>query len=211
MAKTESVSKSGLATAGLVIGIIAVLLSAVPIINNFAALLAVFALIFGIIGLVQTKKGRRKNRGVAISGTVLAVVALVVVFASQAFYGAALDSAGKEFNKSMDTATGKNTDQLLKTDVSIELGTFSATTDQYGLNTTELPITVTNKNKEKKSYSIKIEAVDASGSRLAEDTLYVNDLGSGQSQKDAVFKYVESGKLEALKTATFKIATVSQT
>ena len=58
---------------------------------------------------------------------------------------------------------------------------------------------------DKKSFSIQIEAVDTSGNRILDDTVYANDLGAGQSQDFEAFKLVSSDKIEALKSATFKI------
>lgn len=196
-----------MAVAGLILGIIAVLLSAVPIINNFALLLAVFAFIFGIVGVMKTKGKKRKGRGMSVTSVVLAVVAVVVVLASQAMYGAALNEVGK----GLDKATGNQTEELLKTDVSVTIGAFSGTTGDYGLVTTALPVTITNKNADKKSYSVKIEALDSAGTRIADDTQYANDLGAGQSQEVKFFQYVQSDQVEALKAATFKVVTVSQT
>jgi hypothetical protein len=90
---------SGLAIAALVLGIIAVVLSWVPIVNNFAAFLAVIGLVFGIIGIVKTgAKGRKKGRGLAIAGTVLSIVAIIVTFGTQAFYGKTLDKASQSLS-----------------------------------------------------------------------------------------------------------------
>jgi type III secretory pathway component EscV len=210
-------SKSGIALAGVIVGAVAVALSAIPIINNFAFVLAVLALIFGIVGLIQTSKGKRGGRGRAVAAVIVAIVALAIVIISQSIYGAALDKASKELGKTSaeiqdnsDKVSGKKTDQLLKNDVGIELGKFNVTTDQYGLNSTELSVSVTNKNADKKSYSVQIEAVDASGNRLDEGTVYANDLGPNQSQVLKTFQYVPSDKVEALKSATFKVVTISQ-
>lgn len=204
-----SQKRSGLVIAGLVLGIIGVLLSALPIINNFAALLGLLAVIFGVVGIVQSRKGRQGG-GMAITSLILGVVTIAVVLISQQMYGQALDEAGKAVNESVDNATGKNTDRLLESDVSVDIGAFSAETGEFGIVTTKLPVNVKNKANEKKSYTVKVEAVDASGTRIADDTVYVNDLGAGQSQAAEAFKYVETDKVEALKTATFKVATVSQ-
>lgn len=206
-----SQKKSGLALAGVIIGAIALLLSAIPIINNFAFVLAALSLIFGIIGLKQARKSKR-----ALAAVILSVLAIIVVLASQAFYGKAvndvgksLDQAAKQADQSMADASGKNTDKLLGKVVDVKLGTFSATEADYVTNT-ELPVTVTNKASAQKTYSIEIEAVDASGKRIADDTVYANDLKAGQSQDFKAFQYVESDKIDALKTATFNVLTVSQ-
>lgn len=195
---------------GLIVGIIALLLSAVPIINNFAAVLAVVGIILGIMGVLKVKKKKRTGKKIAISALSISVLALVVVFASQAMYGAAIDEVSKSVDKEMSKVTGDSTDELLKNDVSVEMGQFVATADEYGLTESALPVTVTNKNAESKSYSIQIEAVDSEGKRIADDYVYANDLGAGQTQEFKVFQFVESEKLEAIKTAEFKIVQVSQ-
>lgn len=215
--ETHKKKNSGLALAGLIISIVGLLLSAIPIINNFAMVLAIVALIFGVIALFQTKKGKKKGRTKAIVTIILAVLTGIIVLASQYMYSQALNKVGDSLNKatksiddSADRSSGKDTAGLLKTDVNVVLGTFTSTTDQYGISTTSLPVTVTNKNKDKKSYSIEIEAVDATGKRIADDTVSANDLNSNQSQDFQAFQYVDPSQLSAVKTATFKIVTVSQ-
>lgn len=68
----NELKKSGLITAGLVIGIIGLVLSAVPIINNFAAILGVLAIIFGIVGIVGAKKRDGAGRGMSIAVLIIA-------------------------------------------------------------------------------------------------------------------------------------------
>lgn len=208
--KEINLKLSASALTGLILGIIGILLSAVPIINNFAAILGLAALVLGIVGIVGTKKGKRRGKGMAIAAVILAVLTLIIVFASQALYSSAINSASEEFNKSMDKATGEATSEILGKDLDVTLGTFSAVEGEYGLVTTKLPVKVSNKLSEAKSFTIKVEAVNAEGTRVAEDTVYVDKLGAGQSQELEAFKYVESGKVDALKTATFKVATVSE-
>ncbi|MEO5949967.1 MAG: DUF4190 domain-containing protein [Candidatus Saccharimonadales bacterium] len=210
---TKQVTVKKLSTAalvGLILGIIALLLSAIPIINNFAAFLAVIGLVFGIVGLVGTTKSKRRGKGMAIAAIILSVLAFIIVIASQSFYSSVLDGASKEANKSLDKMSGDATADILGKDVDVTLGTFSAVEGEYGIVTTKLPVKVTNKLGEAKSYYIKVEAVDAAGNRIVDDTISVDKLGSTQSQDLEAFKYVESTKLEALKTATFKISSVSE-
>lgn len=206
-------SNSGLVIAGLVLGIVALILSAVPIINNFAFVLAAIALVIGIVGVAKKHDG---PKGKSVATIILAVVAVVVVLASQYIYSQAaeqvskdLNQASQELNETADRASGKKTDDILKNDLSVELGQFTVTQGEF-LTETSLPVKVTNKLNEKKSYSVKIEAVDAEGKRLADDTVYANDLGAEQAQDLKAFQYVESGLVESLKNATFKIVTVTQ-
>jgi len=170
----------------------------------------VLAIIFGIVGIVGAKKRDGAGRGMSIAVLIIGVVCVGIVLASQAMYGKAINDAGKAIQDSVDTSSGKKTDELLKNDVNIEIGKFSATADEYGINKTSLSVKVTNKNTETKSYTVKVEAVDASGTRLAEDTIYANDLKSNGSGSYEAFKYVEAGKVDSLKTATFKVYSVGQ-
>jgi len=206
----ESTKISAMAIIGLVLGIIGLFLSAVPIINNFAFLLGILGLLFGIVAAVKIKKKKNTGMGIAITAIILSLLSLVIVLASQQMYGQAIDDATKEVQTESGKITGEKTEDLLKTDIDVTLGTFEATKDEYGLDATKLPVTVTNKNPEKKTYTIQIEAVDASGVRILDESVYANDLGSGQTQEFEAFKYVESSKLEAVKTAEFKIVKVTQ-
>lgn len=214
MAKDKTERTSGLAIAGLIIAILAVMGAWVPIINNVSFFFAIIALIFGIIGFRQVKKGKRIGQGLAVATILLSIVAGGVVLASQAFYGKVVDDVSKSVDESVSDFDGSNTDKLLKDNVDVTLGQFvfnpGAEAAYSYDDTTELPVTIKNKAAEKSSYTVKIEALDAAGARIAEETVYANDLGAGQSMSEKAFKYVESGKLEALKTATFKVYEVSK-
>lgn len=86
-------SKSGMVIAGFVSGIIALLTSFLPIINNLSFVLAILGLIFGIVGMVGISKGKKSGKGLAIVSIVICVVSGAVVLGTQSMYSAALDSA----------------------------------------------------------------------------------------------------------------------
>ena len=92
-APTEPTGKSGLAIAGLVLGIVAVATSFLPIINNASFFIGLVGLVLGIIGLAQTRKGTKSGTGLAVAAIVLNVVACIAVLASQAFYSSAWNDA----------------------------------------------------------------------------------------------------------------------
>lgn len=92
-APVQPAGKSGLAIAGLVLGIVAVATSFMPIINNASFFIGLVGLVLGIIGLVQTRKGTKSGTGLAVAGIVLNIVACAAVLASQAFYSSVLDEA----------------------------------------------------------------------------------------------------------------------
>lgn len=214
VSKPKTERASGVAIAGLIIAILAILGSAVPIINNVSFFFAIVSLVLGIVGLVAIKKGKSVGQGLAITTIILSVLTFVIVIATQSFYGKVVDDIGNSVTETLNDFDGTNTDKLLETSVDVALGTFvfnaGAEADYTYDDTTELPVTITNKLSERASYSVKIEAVDGSGARIAEDTVYATDLNPGQSVSEKAFQYVTSDTVEALKTATFKVLTVSK-
>ena len=93
---------SGLAIAALVLGIVALLLCWVPIVNNFAAILAVVGLALGIPALISGQRGRRAGLGLAVASVILSGVAFVGVLATQAFYSSVMDDVAKDISNAAD-------------------------------------------------------------------------------------------------------------
>lgn len=205
MAENSNTTKTGFATAALVLGIIGVVLSFIPIINNAAFVLGALSLIFAIVALVK-----KKSIAMAVVSLLLAIAAMGITLAMQKSFSDALDTASEQISQSANDMSGDNTEDILKNDVQVDLGQFTVTEGEYGLQTSKLIVSVNNKLNEKKSFSIQIEAVDADGKRIAEDTVYANDLNAGQSQDFETFTLVQSDKYDALKAATFKIVSVSK-
>lgn len=71
MSKEEK--KSGLATAAMVLGIIAIVGSWIPFVNIVSIILGVLAFIFGIIPLLK-----KKSTGKAVTGVVLGALAVII-------------------------------------------------------------------------------------------------------------------------------------
>lgn len=200
---------SALTIVGLVLAIIALTTSWVPIINNIAFALGAAAFIMGVMGIVSAKKGKTANGKMAIAVVVIAVISCDLVLQTQSHYAKVLDDASNKFNKSMDNSTGKNTEELQKTSLDVKLGKLVVKRDKY-FTETKFPVALKNKTQEKASFSVRIEAVDASGKRITDDTIYANDLGAGQSVDMDAFKYIESDKLPEVEKATIKVVSVSK-
>ena len=104
-AAPATMSTSGLAVAGLVLGIVGFLLSFIPLMNMGSIIMGILGIVLAAAGLVGINKGRAQGKGIAIAGLVLGILALVVVFVMYGSIGAAADKAAKESN----TATTENT------------------------------------------------------------------------------------------------------
>ncbi|MDO5557192.1 MAG: DUF4190 domain-containing protein [Clostridia bacterium] len=190
--------KSGLATAGLVLGIVGLCTSFIPIVNNLSFILGLLAIIFGFI------KIKRGKLAVVIISIILGVLTIIFTLAAQASLSKDIDEAFS----GLDEMSGEKTDDILKDYADVKLGKFKIIKKEY-LDETKLEVTVKNKSKEKKSFSIQIEAVDKKGNRLLDDTVYLDSLTPGQTQKVDAFTLVSSDDAKKIKNATFKIVEVS--
>lgn len=84
----------------LIVGIVAILGSAIPIVNNVSIVLGFVAVILAIIGFVV----KYRKRGLAIAGVILGGLAIIIGFATQALYGAALNAVSESISSASATA-----------------------------------------------------------------------------------------------------------
>jgi hypothetical protein len=94
----------------IIFGALALLGSWMPIINNFSFILAILALIFGIIGFLVNRK---RPKTLAIIGTVLSIVSIAIVLGTQAMYAKSLDKLSKDIEQSA-TSTSSSSDSSQK-------------------------------------------------------------------------------------------------
>lgn len=94
----------------IIFGALALLGSWMPIINNFSFILAILALIFGLIGFAVNRK---RPKTLAIIGTVLSIVSIAIVLGTQAMYAKSLDKLSKDIEQSV-TSTSSSSDSSQK-------------------------------------------------------------------------------------------------
>lgn len=82
--------RNGFGVTALVLGILGLLFSFVPFIGVIAWPLVLLGLLFGVLGVVRASRGRADNRGVAIAGTVLSAIGLVVCVLYASVFAAAV-------------------------------------------------------------------------------------------------------------------------
>ena len=105
----ENSEKKVLPIITLIIGILALVLSWVPIVNNFAAVLAVVAIILGAIAIIVNRKNKKT---LSIVGTIISVLAFIIVLATQSMYSSAIDNASKAVNTSMSSSEKEANDKF---------------------------------------------------------------------------------------------------
>lgn len=78
------------AIVGLVLGILAIVTSWIPIVNNLSFMIGGIGLVFSIVGVVGTVRGTKGGKGLAIAALVVNVLSLVIVLGLQSAWSAAL-------------------------------------------------------------------------------------------------------------------------
>ena len=90
MADSNNQSTSAAAIVGLVLGILAIVTSWIPIVNNLSFILGIIGLVFAIVGVVGTVRGKKGGKGLAIAALVVNVLSLVIVLGLQSAWSTAL-------------------------------------------------------------------------------------------------------------------------
>jgi len=94
---------SGLAIAGMVLGIVALATSFIPILNFGSPLLAIVGLILSIVSLSGIKKGNKQGRGIAVAGIVLCAIVTVFALLISAACSAAMSTSNSSSSSGSST------------------------------------------------------------------------------------------------------------
>jgi hypothetical protein len=152
----------------------------------------------------------RKKNGVVIAVVVGAVALIAVAFMVFVAPLIFISKTTSDVNDLISDSTGANTEQILQNELDVTFGSFARDPKFTTLVRGKLPVTIRNKGSERASYHVQIEAVDASGNRIAEDTVFVQNLGAGQSVTKEAFTLSDEDDYYKLTHATFRIAGVSK-
>lgn len=169
---------SGLAVAGLVVGIVAIIGSWVPFLNLASAWIAIVAIGLSVAGLIISIKGTKGGKGVAIAGLVLGVVTIILVVAMYGGAAAVSDDASKDSSSSnSSTQTEAAEEKAAKDDSGVVIGSAELGKDYEGKKTVIVDYEWTNNSDEAASliwtYSIKAfqNGVELKESIFSEDWL----------------------------------------
>jgi hypothetical protein len=197
--------------AAFVLGAAALVLAWWPILKYIGAGFALLAALVGTKELHRHSAAARvRLRGegahaerFARTGRVLALLAVAVV-AGNLVWGV---KAGQD---SHAKASGSDTGSVLS-DVDVTFGQFTTGYNGIGQPTRELAVTVRNKTTKVHSFTIQIEAIDASGKdRIASDELLEQSMAPGETREVPAFQFADPSLTDALKTATFRIAQATE-
>lgn len=187
-----SKATSGMAIAGLVLGILAAVSSWIPIINNFSFIVAVIGLVFAIVGVVGTVRGKKAGKGIAIAALVINLVAAGIVLATQSAMSAAIDDATsglvstedvtvqqQEGSEAPDGSDGSDADAADQQAYAIS--DVQMTGDEFSVT---ISGTFTNNSGTEVSYvQVSYRLLDAEGAQIGTAYANTNNLPAGGTWK----------------------------
>ncbi|KZS71166.1 hypothetical protein A4G26_25150 [Mycobacterium kansasii] len=120
----------------------------------------------------------------------------------------AIANSFKDRGDSRKAITGQSTEDILRNDLDMQFGQFVTDDDPYKPG--KMVVTLRNKSSKSASFSVDVEALDANGNRIADDTAFVEALAPGQATRKDMFVFVTSDKFDTMKKATFKVVEASK-
>lgn len=183
------------------LGIIGLISSWVPIVNNFSFILAGIGLVFGVIGLVGTLRGKKSGKGLAIAAAVICVLSCAIVLATQSAYSQAIDDATEGVVSTSDgdaSTAGAATESAAK--YSIDGVEMSG--DEYSCSITG---TYTNNTGAEQSYvQLSYNLYDADGNQIGTAYANTSNLADG-----ATWKFEAIGSESSSEVAKYELADVT--
>lgn len=151
--------KSGLAAAGMVLGIIAIVGSWIPFLNIVSIIIAVLAIIFGGVALMQ-----KRGTGKAIAALVLGVLTIIIAIVMMS---AAVDSIDKAVNDDAEQKTSSSEEKKSSERLTLDEGWTLDKSNEY---MAKVVGTVSNNSDKPVDGYIQItfSALDAEGANVGD-------------------------------------------
>jgi hypothetical protein len=195
---------NGFAIAALVLGIAACSIGLIAILGLIAIPLAIIGLVLGIFGIVRSSRSFGAGKTMAMIGTGLCVLGLALAVIGLLNASRAFSDRDSPRGDTTSSRTEVRTDDLdVQFDKYVDDGNPS-------IETGKLPVTLTNKGNVSASFKVELEALDATGKRIDDDTAYAANLAPGKSTMTYMFALVASPKISDMTRATFRIVKVSK-
>lgn len=196
--------KSAASIVALALGIIALVTSFLPIINNLSFVLALVGAVFAVIGLVGVLRGKKGGRGFSIAAVIVNVLAIAIVLGTQSAYSSAIDEATKGTISTEDgsSAAAASTSAESTTADKYSIADEQMTGDDY---TTTISGTFTNLTDSQLGYvSVSYNLFDADGNQLGTAYANTSNLDAG-----GTWKFEAVGMYDQAKIASYKLADVT--
>lgn len=213
--------KSAAAIVGFVLGVLALVGSWIPIFNNISGIAALVGLVFAVVGMIGTMRGKRSGRGLAIAAVVLNVLSFAIVLGTQSAYSTAFDEAldgamvdtedvAVEQQAGDGAEATEGASSASESDASVE----QASSEKYAISDEamdgdEFSVTIsgvfTNQTDEDLSYiQLTYTLFDADGAQIGSAYANANNLAAGGS-----WKFEATGFEPLAEVASYELADVT--
>lgn len=202
----QQAPRSVAAIVALVLGVIALISSWVPIINNLSFIFALVGVVFAVVSLVGTLRGKKSGRGLAIASVVVNVAAVAIVLATQSAYSAAIDEAASGTVQTSDGASAA-APAAEGTTSAEPAGKYSIDGEELGGDAYSCKISGVYTNKAGKDLSyvqVSYNLFDADGNQIGTALANTNNLADGGTWKFEAF-----GSVAVDEVASYKIGDVT--
>jgi hypothetical protein len=120
-----------------------------------------------------------------------------------------IDRARTDAADALNSTTDARSAQILRKDLDVDVGRFAPAANPL-LETGKLPVTLRNKGRNTASFSLHVEAVDAAGNLIADDTAEAANMSPGQFVIEDLFIVVPTDRYDAMSHATIRVVQVDK-
>lgn len=178
--------------------------------------MAVLSFFIPLVGLIlyiiyENKQPRRAGsvgKGALIgfiTKTVLSVLCVILyITCFTALFGSMTEVLVQNTPAGISSLRKETAEDVMEKYADVTFGEFTVQSNGY-FDETSLEVTVKNKSQTQSTFYITIEAVDENGTRIETDTVFADRLNPGQEVCLKAFEYINPDKMEAFKSAEFKV------
>lgn len=196
---TIKMQTSAMAITSLVIGVLALITSFIPIVNNGTFVIAILGAVFGIIGLVGIFKGKKRSKVLGFLALAANILAIIIVLATQSMWSESINNATGNTVKNAKSASEVKVGEAITMNNDLEITVVSVEgglANYDGTSTTKVVVKYVNNGKSEVSYnSFDWKAENSQGAQTS--TTYYSNGNIGSNAEN-----LNSGKLAAGGTVT---------
>lgn len=190
----QKLPMSSMAITSLVIGILALITSFIPIINNGSFFIALIGAVFGVVGIVGIFKGKKRSKVFGIIALIVNILAMIIVLATQSMWSDSLNNVAGNPAKSTKGASEAKVGESLTLSNDLDLTVVSVEgglTNYDGTAVTKVVVKYVNNGNKEVSYNVYDWKAENSQGAQTSQTIYSSGGLTGNSEN------LNSGKLSA--------------
>lgn len=191
--------RSGLAAAGMVLGIIAIIGSWIPFANIFSIVIGFIGLALALPAFIVYLAKKKGSLGKSLAGLILCSLAIII--------GMFMNNIASDVIE--ENTASNTTEAILENNVEVSFSGYIVEDKEY-YETGKVEVTVKNISSQGYDFTIYIEALNDNGERIDTSVMFINKLAAGQSVKEDEFYSISTSDVDKLRNATFRVYKISK-